>query len=429
MKVLLIKPRNVTDHIQPSLGLLYLASQIRKNHDVAIHDCIKENTKLEEIIHVIEAQSPDVIGIQCFTYDVPNVSRMLKAIKKIFPDIITVVGGAHISSIPLEAYNKFLPDIDYGFNGEAEIGFPRFLTALEHKMIDHSDIEGLIWRDPDGRIIVNEKCAIQNLDELGIPSWDLILPETYPECQHGAFYKKFPIAPIIITRGCPYMCGFCAAPIISGRKIRKHSVEYVQENIRTLYKRGIREIHIVDDNFTFDLDYCKQVLRGIIDLKLDISLATPNGIRMERIDDEVLELMKEAGVYLVSVAAESGSNRILKRMKKTITVANVKQNVKQIQRHGFEIAGFFVIGYPGETKEEIKTTIRFSKQLGLLRANYFTFLPLPGTSIYNEMVEQNKIAKIDWKNFSFMTAPYVPEGMTHKELMSLKRKAFFIFFI
>ena len=87
-----------------------------------------------------------------------------------------------------------------------------------------------------------------------------------------------------------------------------------------LYKRGVREIHIVDDNFTFDMPECKEMLRGIIDLKLDISIATPNGIRMDRLDDEILELMKQAGWYLITVAVESGNDRILKQMKKATTV-------------------------------------------------------------------------------------------------------------
>jgi len=426
MKVLLIKPNNLADHIQPSLGHGYLATQIRANHDVAIHDCIKDNTSIENINKIVARHNPDVIGIQCYTFDTPKVYRMFEAIKKAFPEKITVVGGAHISSIPVESYNQFQPYVDYAFNSEAEIGFPKFLAALERGDKMFPGIEGLIWRK-NGQVVSNLPAFVQNLDELGFPAWDLMPPETYPESQHGAFYEKFPIAPIITTRGCPYACTFCSAPILSGKKLRHHSVEYVQKHILMLYDRGVREFHIVDDNFTFDLDYCKTVLRGIIDLKLDISLATPNGIRMDRLDDEILELMREAGQYLITVAVESGTDRILKKMKKATTVDKIRQNIAMIRRHDFPVAGFFILGYPTETRQEMENTIRFSKELGLIRANFFTYLPLPGTESYNELVKSGEIAKVDWNNFLFMTAPYVPTGMTRGELLSLKRRAFLSF--
>ena len=271
----------MADHIQPSLGLGYLAAQIRNDHDVVIHDCIKENTLIGEIKDVIGLYDPDLIGIQCYTFDTPKVYQMLKIVKEAFPNKITVVGGAHISSIPAEAFNQFQPYADYAFNGESEVGFPKFLDALDEGEKSFSDIDGVIWKDEGGDVHINPPAFVRDLDSLGFPAWDLMPPETYPESQHGAFYEKFPIAPMITTRGCPYLCAFCSAPQLSGRTLRHHSVEYVQKHMMMLYERGVREFHIVDDNFTFDMDYCKSVLRGIIDLDLDISLATPNGIRMD----------------------------------------------------------------------------------------------------------------------------------------------------
>jgi radical SAM superfamily enzyme YgiQ (UPF0313 family) len=352
---------------------------------------------------------------------------MFKQIKEQFPGIITVVGGAHISSIPQESFNHFQPYVDYAFNSESEIGFPKFLEALERGEKEFNGIPGLIWRNKEGKVVLNAPAFVQNLDDLGFPAWDLMPPETYPESQHGAFYKKFPIAPIITTRGCPYSCTFCSAPILSGKRLRHHSVEYVQNHIKMLYARGVREFHIVDDNFTFDLDYCKSVLRGIIDLKLDISIATPNGIRMDRLDDEILELMKQAGQYLITVAVESGNDRILKKMKKATTVAKIRENVALIRKHGFPVAAFFILGYPTETKEEMEQTIRLSKELDLIRANFFTYLPLPGTESYNELVKSGEIDKVDWNNFLFMTAPYTPKGITREKLLGLKKWAFLSF--
>lgn len=427
MKVLLVKPNNLADHIQPSLGLGYLATQIRKNHDVVIHDCIKENTPIDGIRDVVTLHDPDLIGVQCYTFDTPKVYKMLKIVKEAFPNKITVVGGAHISSIPIESFNQFQPYVDYAFNGESELGFPKFLSALEKGEKSFEGINGTIWKDEIGKVHANPPALVQDLDSLGFPAWDLMPPETYPESQHGAFYEKFPIAPMITTRGCPYLCTFCSAPRLSGRKLRHHSVEYIQKHMMMLYERGVREFHIVDDNFTFDMDYCKSVLRGIIDLNLDISLATPNGIRMDYLDDEMLELMREAGQYLITVAVESGTDRILRKMKKGTTVDKIRKNIALIRKHGFPVAGFFILGYPTETREEMMQTIRFSKGLGLIRANFFTYLPLPGTASYNELVSSGEIEKVDWNNFLFMSAPYTPAGIKREELLSLKRWAFLSF--
>lgn len=120
MKFLLVKLNNLADHIQPFLGLSYLATQTRKNHDVVIHDCIKENTSLEQTRDVVALHDPDLIGIQCYTFDTPKVYKMLKTVKEAFFNKITVVGGAHISSIPIESFNQFQPllslDIDAARN-------------------------------------------------------------------------------------------------------------------------------------------------------------------------------------------------------------------------------------------------------------------------------------------------------------------------
>jgi anaerobic magnesium-protoporphyrin IX monomethyl ester cyclase len=171
------------------------------------------------------------------------------------------------------------------------------------------------------------------------------------------------------------------------------------------------------------------VLRKIIDAKLGISIAFPNGIRVETVDEELLDLMKRAGVYLISLGIESGSDRILQLMNKKLKVAATEEKVNLIHRAGLDIAGFFVIGFPGDTKEDIKKTIDFSLRLPLIRANYFDFLPLPGTPIYHELQEKGELARIDWKHFHFMTAPYAPAGMTRKELRRYQRRAFIRFYL
>jgi len=431
LKTLLVKPYNLSDHIQPSLGLGYLASAAKTGgHEAHILDCIKDDVKLDGLLEEINRTRPDIVGFQCYTFDLKFVKEALEGCRKISPDIKTVIGGPHPSAVPKESFEYFKDSLDFLFVGEAEKGFPRLLDKLtKNAPVDYSDIPGLAWRQ-DGDIKQNLQVFVEDLDSLGMPAWDLIRPEEYPESQHGAFFKKFPIAPVMITRGCPFACTFCTGNIIGGRRIRKHSVDFVLKQMKYLHdERGIREFHIVDDNFTFDKDFAKRLIRGLLEMKLDISWSTPNGVRVDSLDEELLGLMKASGLYLISLGIESGSNRVLKLMKKSTTVEKCRNSVKLIRSAGIDVAGFFIVGFPGETKEDIKKTIDLSLELDLIRANYFTYLPFPGSRSYNELSQKGSLDKADWDNFYFMNAAFTPEGITRKELKDFQRRAFFKFYM
>ncbi|MFQ5414388.1 MAG: B12-binding domain-containing radical SAM protein [Phycisphaerae bacterium] len=429
MRVLLAKPYNLSDHIQPSLGLGYLAAQLRRHHDVDIYDCIKEDASPARVAEVAEAYRADLVGIQAYTFDTPKVKAILRAVKARCPEMLTTVGGAHMTADPVAAMRDFGPVCDYGFSGEGELHFPAMLGAIESKSGAFGSIPGAVWRDGDA-VRHNAPALVPDLDALGLPALELLRPDTYPESQQGAFYEKFPICPLITTRGCPYKCTFCAAPFLSGRTLRHHSVEYVCRLIGLLYHRyNIREFHIVDDNFTMDIDYAKSVMRAILEMGLDISIAMPNGIRMDYLDDELIELMKAAGVYIVSVAVESGNDHILRAMKKGTNMARIRRDIARIRRHKVDVAGFFIVGYPGETVETIRNTIRFARELDIQRAQFMTFVPLPGAPAYEKLVASGEIEGVAWEDSNFAQAPYAPVGVSREELLRLKRIAFLTFFL
>ncbi|MBL7069654.1 MAG: B12-binding domain-containing radical SAM protein [Candidatus Omnitrophica bacterium] len=430
MRTLLVKPYNLSDHIQPSLGLGYLAAALRgKGHDTAILDCIKEGVRRDGLLDRVARLKPDVVGFQCYTFDLSFIKEALDGLKRLDRNIITVIGGPHPSAAPKESFGYFKDSLDFLFVGEAEKGLPLLFDKLEKKApVDYGDIPGLAW-PRDGDIQLNPQVFVNDLDSLGMPAWDLIRPEEYPESQHGAFFKKFPIAPIMVTRGCPYPCTFCAGNIVGGRRIRRHSIDFMLNQIKYLYDdRGIREFHVVDDNFTFDKDYAKEFLKKLIDLNLEMSWSTPNGVRIDTLDEELLRLMKESGLYLISLGIESGSDKVLKLMKKGTTVEKNREGVDLIRSAGIETAGFFIIGFPGETKEDIKRTIDFSLKLDLIRANYFTYLPFPGSQSFNELSSDGELDKTDWDRFYFMNAAFTPKGMTRSQLKWLQRCAFLRFY-
>jgi len=142
----------------------------------------------------------------------------------------------------------------------------------------------------------------------------------------------------------------------------------------------------------------------------------------------LLELLKKAGLYLVSIAVESGNDEILKKMKKGTKVHKIHQDVKLIKKHGFDIAAFFILGFPEETLETIQDTIDLSMELPLLRANYFTYLPLPGTESYHQLEENGEIENVDWDHYYIMSAAYTPQGIDREELLAIKKKAFLKFY-
>jgi len=429
MKVLLVKPYNKSDHIQPSLGLGYLAASIRKSHDVRILDCIKEKVDADGLGKIIKDFKPDVLGLQCYTFDLSFVDEALKNAKSQNKKMVTVIGGPHPSAAAKEAMDVFNGRLDFCFAGEAEIGLARLLESLEKGNGGYNAIPGLVWREGD-TVRSNSKSVVDDLDSLGMPAWDLIRPEEYPESQHGAFFKNFPIAPIVITRGCPYPCTFCAGHTVSGKRVRRRSVDNVLEELTYLNKeRGIKEFLVTDDNFTLDISYAKEFLRRLKSLGLGMSWAVPNGVRMDSLDEELLGLMKQTGLYIISLGIESGSDRILGVMKKQITVARIRKCVGMIHDAGIDISGFFIVGFPGETAESIKDTIKLSLELPLVRANFFTYLPFPGSESYERLRSDNELADIDWKHFYFMNASYTPKGMTRKTLKNLQRLAFAKFYL
>ncbi len=424
MLIDLIKPYSSFPIKIPHLGLGWLATSLRKNgHDVNIIDCQREGLSHEKLMKILKEDSPSFIGISIFSADLIVAKKIVSDIKKILPDCKVVAGGPHPTCLP-EHTVKFIPQLDFAFIGEGEIGFP-MLVSGDFK---YEEIPGLVWRE-ESRIKKNPPHFEMNLDSLGLPSWDLLKLELQSPAPHGAFLKNMPSAPIIITRGCPFPCTFCAARKLSGKRLRRRSLESVFEEIDYLVKKkGIREIHIEDDNFTLKKDYAMKFCEELLRRDYKISWSCPNGIRLDTLDTELISLMKRSGCYSVSAGIESGSERILKAIKKKLTVEEIERGARLIHEADIKITGFFIVGFPEEKKEDIEETIKFAKKLPLDRAQFSTFLPLPGTIYFDEYLKEVPLDKIPWNHFFTTDVVYSPDGISKEELSKLKKKAFLLFY-
>ncbi len=433
LNVLLVQPIKEKKHIlnlMPPLGLGYLASAIRNANNVTILDCVKEGFDLKEFRDYVARNRPDVVAFTVFTCDLENVNQSIDAIKKMSPNIITIAGGPHPSGDPSGTL-AHLRSLDYAFAGEAEKGFPLLLAEIskEPAKRDLKNIPGLVWKS-NGMTNMNPKTFTENLDEIAFPSWDLIKLRSYRGVPNGVFTRQYPFAPIIVTRGCPYLCTFCSAHNIVGRKLRYRSINNVMEEIRILHEQfGIREIHIEDDNFTFNLDFAKKFCKRLIELNLPLTYSCPNGIRLDRIDRELLSLMKRAGFYNIYVGIESGSSRILRHMKKKLEPDEILKKVNLIKEVGFEVSGYFMLGYPEETLEDIEETINFARDLPLDWAHFAAFIPIPGSEIMENEEIKELCKSINWSDFFNTDVPFSPRGISRNELKQLQRKAFLKFYL
>lgn len=395
-RILLVEPAgNLPFYILP-LSLGYLKSNISGSHSVKILDCSINGISCGSpgFKNEIRGFKPDVVGISASMQTYQEAVLAAKTIKSIAPEIITVMGGSYPSIFAEQVMQN--DTVDYAFRGEAELSFSAFIDQLDAEK-DYSFIKGLVYRK-NGGIVKNEINMEPDLDKIAIPDYEFINIKEYLKhgYSYGGLYGKS--APIWVTRGCPYACSFCSASHINGKIIRCHSIRYVIDWIDHLYRNfDIRQFAIVDDNFTFFKEYAKDFCRAIINLIKEghfterIYFATPNGIRIDKVDDEMLGLMREAGWRSITVAPESGSRRTLQRMRKNLNPDVVPKVIRRIKAAKLDVRAFFLVGYPGETAEDIEETVRLIRKCRIDGLVLGRFLPIPGTPIFSELVRDKEI--------------------------------------
>lgn len=434
MKVVLIRPFNKYMYsFVPPLGLGYLASilKIRGNHEVLLYEAVRD--QLNSISHFEDyllKNSPDVIGIQLYSVDLLISKEYMRCAKNINLNVVIVVGGPHPSALPEDTMHYFGNKLlDFCIAGEGELGFLDFVNNLAKGQKRWEEVAGLVWRSEDGSIKKNSKAIIEDLDQLPWPDWELLNPHAYPDAPQGGFGKGFPMAPVLVSRGCPMDCTFCGGKSIYGHGFRGRNIDSVIAEIKYLIEElGVKEIMIQDDNITYRksmlLEFCKKIK------PLHIDWNCMNGIRLNFVDDEVAEAMKEAGCYSVGVGIESGSQRILDHMNKNLTLNSIVQKIDILSKHKILVTGLFIIGYPTETKEDVLRTIAFAKKLKIDKAAFTIFLPLPGSAIFDQLRRTGKLVDFDLSNMSYYKAkrsfsPY----LSIADLNTFLRKAIRSFYL
>lgn len=430
MKVVLAAPNSKAHTITPPLGLGYLAACTREHgHEVAILDLARERADAERGARLVKELGPDLVGVGIMSTAYLPARELIAAVRRLCPEVPLVIGGPHVTALTEDAMEDL--GVDLAMVGEAELIFPGLVDALASGgSLD--DIPSLCRRENSGRGIVCSARAgfTEDLDSLPFPAWDLMDPRTYPDLPHQLLHKKFPVAPVMTSRGCPFDCTFCSSTSLWGRGWRTRSAGNVVDEIEMLVRDyGVREIHFEDDNFTLKAGHAAAVCEEVLRRGIDIVWACPNGVRIDSLDDGLLELMRRSGCYSLGFGIESGSQKVLEKNNKKLKLEKVADQVRMVKRHGIEAFGFFIIGLPGETGETIRETIRFARRVPFDRANFGLLSPLPGSRIFKEYVlEKSKGEKFDHRVLNYFN-PFPMGDLDGKQLNRWQRRAVFSFYL
>ncbi len=407
------------------LGLATLASVTRnQGYQTEIIDPLPSQLSQQEIIEKIQKAQPKWVGFTATAISIHKAAELAGSLKRFAPKIITIIGGAQLSALPEEMMEEF-PDFDLGVLGEGEQTILELLNCL-HKKGELNEINGLVIRENGKLRLTKDREYIKDLDRIPLPAWDL-LPDIRKHYQPAAFNsRRFPASSILTSRGCPGKCTFCDLSVFKNT-CRSFSAEYVMEMIRILRNNyGIREISIHDDNFLMFRPRLIKVCELLIGQRWNLSWSC-NG-RIDQVTPEILSLIRRAGCWQIGYGIESGSEEILKRIRKGINIEQITSAVRWTQEARIRVRGYFILGCPGETKETMMKTIDFAKRLGVddFQVTYFT--PFPGSEAFLNADRYGTFTR-DYRRMTTWFPVFVPKALTRETLEGYYRKAFREFYL
>jgi len=434
VKVLLTQPLTIyIPHppMIPDLGLGYIATALLQHgHIVEVMDW-NMVPSVEHYKDALRRFAPDVVGIKVFTKDVFAAIKTTELIKEVLPEARIILGGPHPSAAdPSELMNDFAL-CDVALRGEVETTLPLLLAAMtvprdqamKGVLSDEraATVPGLVWRT-GGSVRANAIALRDNLDDIPFPAWDLIKPLPGRASLSAPGKKRGATAPIVTTRGCPGKCSFCTAYNVNGRKIRYRSPANVLEEMVLLHeKHGVDNFMICDNCFTSNKNHLIELCEMIVSRGMNIEWDCTSYENIANLTNETLSLMHRAGCRLIHMGIESGSLATRKTMNKSCRLQDISEKVKLAQRNGIMVAGYFMLGFPGETKEEMKTSIAYAFSLGADRFDFTPCFPLPGTEVYRYLQAKFRIDRIEWSRFDINTSPYPLSALPTPELTLLVR--------
>ncbi len=362
---------------------------------MAMHNSYLEALKNEnhlvwsEVTNVISEFQPDIVGMSVMTSKYSSALEITNICKKINHNIIIIWGGFHPSIRPDEVLSNY--NVDFVVRGEGERTLTELVGSISECNKNYHEIDGLSFRK-DGVIIHNKpRSLIQNLDEIPAPARNLSLKDK--------LYSPKDLNMLISSRGCPFRCTYCGASNIWGRMVRARSSGNVIKEMEDMIEQfGIREFYFVDDSFTVNrarvIELCEVIRRKGLDITWRCAT------RVDLIDTELIKEMKKAGCSGLHLGIETGSQRMLKCIKKGITLDQVKNAIQILRKNRMDWRAYFMVGFPQETIEDIKETMKFMKEIDPPAIDLSIFTPYPGTELFEDVMRLGFMPENpDWSQF------------------------------
>ena len=391
MRFLLINPFcPIGEGPTPPLGISYLAAVLEEaGFQVKVLDLVITPYHYKTFAELIKQFRPQIIGSTAVTMTFDDAIKVIQDAKMIDPNVITVMGGPHVTFCAEETLNSF-PELDLIVIGEGE----RTIVELTQKAMTDRDwgkIKGLAFRSDNGVTFTDDR-ELLNVDELPLPARHLV--------PMGRYKALNTAVSMTTSRGCPYKCIFCIGRKMVGGKVRYRNPQIVVDEFEYLSSLGFPQINIADDLFTAKTDHCISICEEI--LRRGIKIRWSSFARVDRVSDVVLNKMKEAGCHAVSFGVETANEKILKTIKKGITIPKVISAIQMCVDVGIEPHVSFILGLPHETPATLQETIAFGKKIEALGASYGFHLlaPFPGTAIRDDCEKYDiKVLSNNWSEY------------------------------
>lgn len=367
----------------PPMGLAYLAAVVEsRGLSARIIDANLEQISPEDIVPLVK-EPPRFIGLPVNILTIKMAVTYAVKLKQAFPNALVLMGGPY-ASVMGSRLLKDRPIVDAAVMGEGEDTIAEIADRIAEAN-PLAGVKGIIYRN--GQTIVDNglRPLIENINNIPLPAYHL-LPHL---ARYRTRSRAFPVGYIFTSRGCPAACTFCYRNF--GTKWRPRSPEKVVEEIAFLRRTyGIKQLDILDDNFTYDADRARQILELIIAKKWNLRINLQIGVRVHSLNKDLLIIMRRAGVFKFGFGVESGDQDMLRRIKKGLQLERAVTLVTEARALGFTTHGYFIIGFPGDTPASMQRTIDFAKHLNPHYASFSVCTPLPGTEMYDDISKNGR---------------------------------------
>jgi radical SAM superfamily enzyme YgiQ (UPF0313 family) len=415
-------------HVHP-LGIMMIAAQARAAGygDVHLLDMKVEGWTPERCLEELVRLKPDVVGLSAMTYEAGCLHRLAALVKARLPGTVVVAGGPHPSVAAAEVLAD--PAVDFVVRGEGEETFADLLAGLAAQRADWDACLGISWRRGNEVVHNLDRPVPNDLDAMPFPAWDLVDHSKYHKVPRGGvIYAHKEFATMFSSRACPWRCTYCHNSY--GKKFRERSAENVLAEMELLVRDyGVKEFVFMDDIFNLKPERAKAIAEGIIARDWKIRLTFPNGFRGDILDEELVVLLKQAGMYRCMVAVESASPRIQKVMKKRLKIDKVRDIVDFIAKQGVMVHGAFMLGFPSETAEEMEATIDWAASSSFHTAAFFRVIPFKGTELFEEVEQAGHALPTDWSAYEPYQSEINLSEVPEEQILKLRKRAYRRFYL